>query len=70
MKLDKLFQVLVAGGAMISASGAYASDLDQAFCQPEDPEMCELDEEEGIWKAKEGLECCWGTTCEAEEEEE
>jgi len=77
MKMNKLFQVLVVGGAMLSTNGLLAdqqnptpAELDPeselVFCtEPNIEKYCE-EACDGKLVAKEGLECCWGTSCETE----
>jgi len=75
MQIQKLFNVLVVGGAMLT-TGAIASnglsaqpaaeenvaELTPAFCDPKEPEICETTAC-GKKQVKAGFECCWGTSC-------
>lgn len=79
MTTNNLFKVLVLGGAMITGPSALAqetapvlelpivaeAELTPVFCNANPTETCELNSA-GLLVAKEGLECCWGTSCEAE----
>ena len=72
MNIQKLFHVLVVGGALMSSG--YASDtaeensltegpkLQSVFCTSESEKVCEKDKC-GNAKVKDGFECCWGTSC-------
>jgi hypothetical protein len=79
MNVDKLFKVLVVGGALMTAAETMAFDhqslevqtevkeeLGPAFCSPEDENLC-VQNEEGEIVVKEGLYCCWGTSCSTED---
>ena len=72
MEIEKLFKVLVVGGTLIASTGSMANDILElentikettlTFCSVEDEKLC-VENEEGEFVAKEGLECCWGTSC-------
>ena len=79
MNVDKLFKVLVVGGALMTCAESMAfghqslevqSDLVEQssplFCHPEDENTC-VENEEGEIVVKEGFTCCWGTSCSTEE---
>lgn len=79
MNVDKLFKVLVVGGALMTSAETMAfghqslevqpevkEELSPAFCSPEDENLC-VENEEGEIVVKEGLYCCWGTSCSTEE---
>ena len=76
MKMEKLFNILVVGGALLTANSTLVaanedvaeSDGAPAFCKPFDPSKppeqntC-LINEQGKQVVKPGFFCCWGTTC-------
>jgi hypothetical protein len=75
MKIDKLFKVLVVGGALMTSAETMAfghqslevqtevkEENALAFCHPEDENTC-VENEEGEIVVKDGLYCCWGTSC-------
>lgn len=77
MKIEKLFNVLVVGGALLTAAPALAAQTIEtlplsaegeplasqlAFCQPENPNHCVVNEE-GERVPRAGITCCWGTSC-------
>lgn len=74
MNVDKLFKVLVMGGAVLGATQTLAqgnlplpgtgdSNPDQlAFCSPQDEVTC-VENEEGELVVRDGFFCCWGTSC-------
>jgi len=78
MNVEKLFKVLVVGGAMMGASSSMAqgepsfdSETGEeqgrlAFCAPEDEVTC-VENEEGELVVRDGLFCCWGTSCSIQE---
>lgn len=77
MNVEKLFKVLVVGGALMGASKGMAQGLDipgfseddpgqLAFCSPADESTC-VENEEGEVVVRDGLFCCWGTSCKIEE---
>ena len=79
MNVDKLFKVLVLGGALMTSTESMAfgnqtlavqaeekTELGPAFCNPEDENLC-VENDEGEVVVKEGLYCCWGTSCSTEE---
>ncbi len=79
MNIDKLFKVLVVGGALMTSAETMAfghQSLDvqaeskeepsPAFCNPEDENQC-VENDQGEIVVKEGLYCCWGTSCSIEE---
>lgn len=78
MNIEKLFQVLVVGGALLSGS-AFANQVQPAcgvdpFAQAQsaadklelifctEPDACVVGCD-GQKHVKEGFECCWGTSC-------
>ena len=71
MKTEKLFNVLVLGGALLGSGAAMADDLvagPPAFCTTkeycEPVYSCSEDAElEKNWAPKKGVNCCWGTSC-------
>lgn len=79
MKIEKLFQVLVMGGALLSTAGIAdqvtpacgVDPLPQVQSGPADeltPIFCTEPEAcvvgcDGKKHVKEGFECCWGTSC-------
>ena len=77
MKSEKLFQLLVVGGSLLAAQPGTANELNlqepagaPVFCGgPETCEQVQFCSEEGevITKlvVKEGLQCCWGTSCDS-----
>jgi hypothetical protein len=68
MKTDKLFSLLVLGGALLASNGPKAQSATDkegkapVFCDKNDTNMCVPDGNGGK-KVKQGLYCCWGTTC-------
>ena len=77
MNVEKLFKVLVVGGALMGASQSMAQGLDipglsdddpgqLAFCYPDDENTC-VENEEGEVVVRDGLFCCWGTSCKIEQ---
>ena len=78
MNVEKLFKVLVVGGAMMGAAQTMGQGLDPipgisdgnadqlAFCYPDDENTC-VENEEGEVVVRDGLFCCWGTSCKVEE---
>ena len=78
MRIEKLFQVLVVGGALLSGATMANTPLScveepQGFSLSEgqvelepifcdQPEACVTDCQ-GKKKVKAGFECCWGTSC-------
>lgn len=73
MKVEKFFNVLVLGGALLASGnllgseGCTPDEIDVepalAFCAKDDPNTCEVDED-GNSVVREGFVCCWGTSCE------
>ncbi|MFT6069719.1 MAG: hypothetical protein ACJAT2_001500 [Bacteriovoracaceae bacterium] len=79
MNVDKLFKVIVVGGALMTSAETMAfghlslevqpeikEELSPTFCNPEDENQC-VENEEGEIVVKEGFYCCWGTSCSTEE---
>ena len=77
MNANSLFKVLVLGGAMLTAGATRAEEVEhvvedvivelaQVLCMPVVPQSCELNAE-GKSVVKEGLVCCWATTCDTGE---
>lgn len=79
MNVDKLFKVLVVGGALMTSADSMAfghQSLDvntitkeepsPLFCQPEDENQC-VENEDGEVVVREGFYCCWGTSCSTQE---
>lgn len=76
MKIDKLFNVLVIGGALLAGGSALASGEQGASSAPSDSNQgtlvhCSKDNsltceqnKDGQSKPKAGLVCCWGSSCE------
>lgn len=67
--MEKLFHVLVIGGNMLMTGAVTAepANVDNGFCDPADPAVCEINSE-GKGVPKEGVVCCWGTSCEVASE--
>ena len=70
MKMDKLFNLLVMGGALLSANSVIAAqaELAPAFCKPFDAskpveENTCVKTPDGKQVVKEGFYCCWNTSC-------
>ena len=82
MQIERLFQVLVIGGALLSGAvkaetrQPISSESPEGFSllggklEPQDlkPALCDqpgvcVVGDNGKKKAKEGFECCWGTSC-------
>jgi hypothetical protein len=70
---NNLFKILVLGGAALAASPVMAQDVSietepkqQVFCKPTTEANCEVKVVDNQCQSvpKEGLECCWGTSCE------
>jgi hypothetical protein len=76
MTTEKLFRVLVLGGALIVANSATAQAQTttpaeelpaQTFCEPKNPDHCvtnTCNPNEPKVEPKKGIVCCWGTSCE------
>lgn len=73
MKTDKLFNLLVLGGALVVANSVSANvpantELSPLFCgaidvsKPVEENTCVLNET-GQAVVKAGFYCCWGTDC-------
>lgn len=73
MKTNKLFKVLVLGGAMLVANSIGAEEntstpppeesLAPIFCAADNPETCAANQC-GKLDAPKGFFCCWNTSCE------
>jgi hypothetical protein len=78
MRTEKLFGLLVVGGAALAAGSApvkaqVIEEAAPAFCSPHDPTLPEEENTcvlnaDGTQSVREGLECCWGTSCDADVE--
>jgi len=66
-KKEKLFKTLVIGGAfLVLNSPANAQEIQESnltLCNPENEKHC-IENEDGDLVPKEGMVCCWGTSCE------
>ncbi len=76
MNLEKLFRVMVVGGALMTNAPLFAEgsepqvvtpppqeELAPLFCDASDADKCVPSACGGKKVAKEGFECCWGTSC-------
>lgn len=66
MNTEKLFKVLVLGGSVLVAAEAMSDEVSiKSFCSPDDETTC-VEDETGQMTEREGVVCCWGTTCNEE----
>ena len=81
MKTEKLFGLLVVGGALWVTQSALPCGVPEpieeeaeplpAFCSPFNPELpddqntCVIDDQ-GKQVVRQGLVCCWATSCDAQ----
>lgn len=74
LKIKTLMNVLVIGGSTLVSHQAFAEELitqpqpvmkSLAFCSAKDPRTCEAKvvDNQCTIAPKDGLECCWGTSC-------
>ena len=74
LKVKTLMNVLVLGGAALVSQSLLAEEQstptqqitkNPAFCSSKSPDICEPKaiDQQCVLVPKEGLECCWGTSC-------